>query len=92
MLFPKADFASSGGAAPTSSHTSTQVICESLPIFTGQIKATACDWAEEENGGTGGLKENKGREGRGRKDGAEPCGWEKLQTARVSYLGDRLVW
>lgn len=49
-----------------------------LPIFTGQIKATACDWAEE-NGRTGGLKESK----RGRKRGRR-----KKRRCRTMWLGE----
>lgn len=49
-----------------------------MPIFTGQIKATACDWAEEENGGTGGLKESRGRK-RGKR---------KKRWCRAMWLGE----
>lgn len=50
-----------------------------LPIFSGQIKATACDWAEGENGRTGGLKESK----RGRKRGRR-----KKRRYRTMWLGE----
>lgn len=55
-------------------------IMETFAHFTGQKKARACDWAGEVKGETGGLEER----GKGREDGTESHGQEKLQVARVS--------
>ena len=65
------------------SRSHTQVISLNLlSILTGQIKARACDWAMEGEGGTGGIREKRGERGeekrrRYKEDGAEPHGLEK---------------
>jgi hypothetical protein len=57
-----------------------------MGIVTGQIKASACDWAVE----AGGLREwRKGRwRKRWKEDGAETHGLEKLQVARDLAAGE----
>ena len=75
-----------------------------LPILSGQIKAGAYDWAVEEKGGAGNVREgerggrreklgDRGERGRGRKrrwkeDGAEPRGLEEPQVARDLPAGE----
>lgn len=51
-----------------------------LPIWTGQIKDRADDWAVEAKGVTGGLREYRRR--RWKEDGAEPHSLEESQVAR----------
>ena len=75
-----------------------------LPILTGQIKARAYDWAVEEKGGAGNVREgerggrreklgDRGERGRRRKrrwkeDGAEPHDLEEPQVARDLITGE----
>lgn len=40
---------------------------------------------------TGRGEGRRGREGGGREDGEEPCGWEKLEAARIFLIAEKEV-